>query len=87
MIAETAQPRSYLMNTGSNPLRRNRVHLKSDPNKGLGVEHETTHSEVTIAPRAEIHSEVPASPLPVIPTRPLEGVHDRIVALYPGGLI
>ena len=67
-IAETAQPRSYLVNTGSNQLRRNRVHLKSAPNKGLEVEHDTTHSEVTIAPRAEIHSEVPASPLPVTPT-------------------
>ena len=52
ILAEASQPRSYIVDTGSNQLRRNRTHPKSVPHNGNGAELEAAHSEVMETPGA-----------------------------------
>ena len=66
--AEASQPRSYIVDTGFNQLKRNRTHLKSVPHKGNGAELEAAHSEVMETPGADNRTEVPVSPVSSTPT-------------------
>ena len=64
ILAEASQPRSYIVDTGSNQLRRNRTHLKSVPHNGNGAELEAAHSELWRRQKLT----VPVSPVPSTPT-------------------
>ena len=68
ILAEASQPRSYIVDTGSNQLKRNRTHLKLVPHKGNGAELEAAHSEVMETPGADNRTKVQASHVPSIPT-------------------
>ena len=63
ILAEASQPRSYIVDTGSNQLRRNRTHLKSVPHNGNGAELEAAHSELWRRQKLT----VPVSPVPSTP--------------------
>ena len=67
ILTEASQPRPYIVDTGSNQLRRNRTHLKSVPHKGNGAELEADHSEVMETPEADNRTDVPVSPVPSTP--------------------